>query len=76
MADLCVNLVPLFNALPQDEKMQIEKLVQHKNYQKGELAIEPMGSKNLVIVPRVRVRAQGGKRRNQVRARLQGRPCV
>ena len=33
MADLCVNLVPLFNALPQDEKMQIEKLVQHKNYQ-------------------------------------------
>ncbi|EEJ40094.1 CRP FNR family transcriptional regulator [Limosilactobacillus vaginalis DSM 5837 = ATCC 49540] len=50
MADLCVNLVPLFNALPQDEKMQIEKLVQHKNYQKGELAIEPMGSKNLVIV--------------------------
>ena len=31
MADLCVNLVPLFNALPQDEKMQIEKLVQHKN---------------------------------------------
>ena len=39
MADLCVNLVPLFNALPQDEKMQIEKLVQHKNYQKGKVII-------------------------------------
>ena len=41
MADLCVNLVPLFDALPQDEKMQIEKLVQHKNYQKGEVRIDP-----------------------------------
>ena len=26
MADFCVNLVPLFNALPQYEKMQNEKL--------------------------------------------------
>ena len=50
MADLCVNLVPLFNALPQDEKMQIEKLVQHKNYQKGEVIIDPTINDNLVII--------------------------
>ena len=50
MADLCVNLVPLFNALPQDEKMQIEKLVQHKNYQKGKVIINPTINDNLVIV--------------------------
>lgn len=50
MADLCVNLVPLFNALPQDEKMQIEKLVQHKNYQKSEVIIDPTINDNLVIV--------------------------
>lgn len=50
MAALCVNLVPLFNALPQADKVRIEKLVQHKNYQKDELAIKPTGSENLVIV--------------------------
>ncbi|MCH3904405.1 MAG: Crp/Fnr family transcriptional regulator [Lactobacillus sp.] len=50
MADLCVNLVPLFNALPQDEKIQIERLVQHKKYQKGEIVIAPMMSANLIIV--------------------------
>ena len=50
MADLCINLVPLFTALPQDEKMQIEKLIQHKNYQKGEVIIDPTINDNLVIV--------------------------
>ncbi|MCT7690894.1 MAG: Crp/Fnr family transcriptional regulator, partial [Lactobacillus crispatus] len=35
MADLCVDLVPLFTALPQDEKIKLERLVQHQNYQKG-----------------------------------------
>ena len=50
MADLCVNLVPLFNALPQDEKMQIEKLVQHKNYEKSEVIIDPTINDNLVII--------------------------
>ena len=29
MADLCVDLVPLFTALPQDEKIKLERLVQH-----------------------------------------------
>ena len=36
MAELCVQLVPLFNALPIDEQMQIEELVHHQNYRKNE----------------------------------------
>lgn len=50
MADLCVDLVPLFTALPQDEKIKLERLVQHQNYQKGEIVIDPTVSANLVIV--------------------------
>ena len=35
MAELCVHLVPLFNALPTNDQMQIEELVHHQNYQNG-----------------------------------------
>ena len=56
MAELCVQLVPLFNALPIDEQMQIEELVHHQNYQKSELVMDPTSSNNLVIV------AHGGAR--------------
>ena len=34
MAELCVHLVPLFNALPTNDQMQIEELVHHQNYQR------------------------------------------
>lgn len=41
MAELCVHLVPLFNALPTNDQMQIEELVHHQNYQNGELVMDP-----------------------------------
>lgn len=50
MADLCVHLVPLFNALTQEDQLKIEKLVHHQVYQKGELVMEPASSNNLMIV--------------------------
>ena len=50
MAELCVHLVPLFNALPTNDQMQIEELVHHQNYQKSELVMDPTSSNNLVIV--------------------------
>lgn len=50
MAELCVHLVPLFNALPTNDQMQIEELVHHQNYQNGELVMDPTSSNNLVIV--------------------------
>ncbi|NRO18656.1 Crp/Fnr family transcriptional regulator [Lactobacillus helveticus] len=56
MAKLCVHLVPLFNALPTNDQMQIEELVRHQNYQKSELVMDPTSSNNLVIV------AHGGAR--------------
>lgn len=56
MAELCVHLVPLFNALPTNDQMQIEELVHHQNYQKSELVMDPISSNNLVIV------AHGGAR--------------
>ena len=56
MAELCVYLVPLFNALPTNDQMQIEELVHHQNYQKSELVMDPKSSNNLVIV------AHGGAR--------------
>lgn len=56
MAELCVYLVPLFNALPTNDQMQIEELVHHQNYQKSELVMDPTSSNNLVIV------AHGGAR--------------
>mgnify|MGYP003549892537 CR=1 FL=1 len=56
MAELCVHLVPLFNALPTNDQMQIEELVHHQNYQKSELVMDPTSSNNLVIV------AHGGTR--------------
>lgn len=56
MAELCVHLVPLFNALPIDNQMQIEELVYHQNYKNGELVIDPTSSSNLVIL------AHGGAR--------------
>ncbi|WP_281827736.1 MULTISPECIES: Crp/Fnr family transcriptional regulator [Lactobacillus] len=56
MAELCVHLVPLFNALPTNDQMQIEELVRHQNYQKSELVMDPTSSNNLVIV------AHGGAR--------------
>ena len=56
MAELCVHLVPLFNALPTNDQMQIEELVHHQNYQNGELVMDPTSSNNLVIV------AHGGAR--------------
>ena len=49
MADLCVRLVPLFNTLNEADQLEIEKLVRKKNYQKGELVMDPTGN-NLVIV--------------------------
>ena len=56
MAELCVYLVPLFNALPTNDQMQIEELVHHQNYQKSELVMDPTSSNNLVII------AHGGAR--------------
>lgn len=56
MAELYVHLVPLFNALPTNDQMQIEELVHHQNYQKSELVMDPTSSNNLVIV------AHGGAR--------------
>ena len=56
MAELCVHLVPLFNALPTNDQMQIEELVHRQNYQKSELVMDPTSSNNLVIV------AHGGAR--------------
>lgn len=56
MAELCVHLVPLFNALSTDDQMQIEELIHHQNYQKGELVMDPTSSSNLVIL------AHGGAR--------------
>ena len=56
MVELCVHLVPLFNALPTNDQMQIEELVHHQNYQKSELVMDPTSSNNLVIV------AHGGAR--------------
>ena len=56
MAELCVHLVRLFNALPTNDQMQIEELVHHQNYQKSELVMDPTSSNNLVIV------AHGGAR--------------
>ena len=56
MAELCVHLVPLFNALPTNDQMQIEELVHHQNYQKSELVMDLTSSNNLVIV------AHGGAR--------------
>ncbi len=50
MADLCVNLVPLFGALPYEKKIQIERLVHHKDYQKNEIVIDPTKGDNLIIV--------------------------
>lgn len=34
MADLCVHLVPLFNALDHNDQVKIEGLLQRKTYQK------------------------------------------
>lgn len=56
MAELCVHLVPLFNALPTNDQMQIEELVHHQNYQKSELVMDPTSSNNLVIVAHGRAR--------------------
>lgn len=50
MADLCVNLVPLFGAFPYEKKIQIERLVHHKDYQKNEIVIDPTKGDNLIIV--------------------------
>ena len=50
MAELCVQLVPLFNALPIDEQMQVEELVHHQNYRKNELVLDPTSNSNLIIL--------------------------
>lgn len=52
MPDLCVHLVPLFNALSEEDQLKIEDLVQHRSYQKDEIVIEPSSSSNLIIVAR------------------------
>lgn len=50
MADLCVHLVPLFNALDHNDQVKIEGLLQRKTYQKGEVIIGPDSSDSLVIM--------------------------
>lgn len=50
MADLCVRLVPLFDSLPIDDQMLIEKLVHHRNYQKNEVVMNPSSDNSLVIL--------------------------
>lgn len=50
MVDLCVRLVPLFNTLSQNNQEEIEKMVKKRTYQKGELAVDPNTSNNLIII--------------------------
>lgn len=48
----CVSLVPLFSALSQEELSEVEQVVHHKVFKKGNLVISPEQSPQLTIVAR------------------------
>lgn len=47
---LCVRLVPLFNQLPLANQRQIESLLVHHHYQRGEVILAPGDEGRMVIV--------------------------
>lgn len=53
---MCVTLVPLFDQLHEIEQAQINDLVFHKVYQKGEQIIQPAEDPRLVIIARGRMK--------------------
>lgn len=48
--ELCVRLVPLFQGLSSQDQQEVEQLVHHRKFQKGELIISPDDHQQLVIV--------------------------
>lgn len=46
----CVTLVPLFNALSPAEIAQVEQIVRHRTFEKGETVISPFNDPQLTIV--------------------------
>nr|WP_270219835.1 cyclic nucleotide-binding domain-containing protein [Lactococcus lactis] len=46
----CVRLVPLFGLLSESELMQVEQVVNHKIFEKGETVISPFAVPQLAIV--------------------------
>lgn len=48
--ELCVQTVPLFQALSHDNQEIIEQLVFHKVFQRGEIVLTPQDDQRLVIV--------------------------
>lgn len=46
----CVQLVPLFNQLSPEELAQVEQIVHHKKFEKGEMIINPSADPQLTIL--------------------------
>lgn len=45
----CVQLVPLFGLLSESELVQVEQVVNHKIFEKGETVISPLQCLNLQL---------------------------
>ena len=48
--DHCVNKVPLFNHLTPAEQAEIQSLVYHRSYKKGEIIFSPQNPEQLTII--------------------------
>lgn len=46
----CITQVPLFSQLAPEELAEVEQVVQHQSFQKGELVLSPVQAPRLVIV--------------------------
>ena len=46
----CVHRVPLFNNLACDERSEVQELLYHKTFQKGEIIFSPADPEHLSIV--------------------------
>lgn len=55
---LCVQFVPLFQKLKQDDQEEIEKLINHVLVQKGEVVYAPNDSQQLIILESGRLKVE------------------
>lgn len=46
----CINHVPLFNHLSSEDQNEIQRLLKHQTYEKGEIIFYPGGKKQLTII--------------------------
>ena len=46
----CVSIVPLFNHLTEEEQNQVESLILHRHFRKGETVWQPDEDPLLIIV--------------------------